>query len=70
MLMSHGVCGQSAEDAEVEWISMKVNKINIVDVYKTSSSKYKQSSLPNAPTPVIYAGDFNSRYTNWGLQDH
>ena len=53
---------------EVEWLSKKVNNINIVSVYKSPSSRFNQSSLPNAPTPAIYAGDFNSQHTNWGYR--
>ena len=66
--VSWSACAQSAEDAEVEWISTKVNSINIVNVYKSPSSRFNQSSLPNAPTPAIYAGDFSSRHTNWGYR--
>ena len=62
------VCGQSAEEAEVEWISTKVNNINIMNVYKSPSSRFNQSSLRNTPTLAIYAGDFNSHHTNWGYR--
>ena len=52
----------------MEWIFTKVNNINIVNVYKSPSSRFNQSSLPSAPTPVIYAGDFMGRHTNWGYR--
>ena len=57
---------QSADDAEVEWIAINVQDTTIVNVYKPPPCRLVKGSLPDVPTPALYAGDFNSRHTDWG----
>lgn len=56
---------QSAEDAEVEWITTKVQGTIIVNIYKPPPSRLVPTSLPDVPAPAVYAGDFNSHHTHW-----
>ena len=57
---------QSVDDAELEWIAINVQDTTIVNVYKPPPCRLVQGSLPDVPTPALYAGDFNSRHTDWG----
>ena len=39
----------------------------IINIYKPPSRWLQISDFPVFPHPMIYAGDFNSPHTNWGL---
>ena len=58
--------GQCSDAAEVEWIATKVQETTVVNVYKPPPSRLEQASLPDAPAPAVYAGDFNCWLTDWG----
>ena len=60
---------QSADEAEVEWITTKVQDTTVVNVYKPPPSRLVQVSLPDVTAPALYAGDFNSRHTDWGYNN-
>lgn len=56
---------QSTEDAEVEWITTKVQDTTIVTIYKPPPGRLYPISLPDAPASAVYAGAFNSHHTDW-----
>ena len=60
--------GQCSDAAEVEWIATKVQETTVVNVYKPPRSILEQASLPDAPVPAVYAGDFNCWLTVWGYK--
>ena len=59
---------ESPEDAAVEWLTITIHDTTIVNIYKHPPIRFEQSSLPDAPAPAIYAGDFNMSYTDGGYK--
>ena len=57
---------QCAPDAMVEWTATKVLETTVVNVCKPPPNKLQPGSLPHAPAPAVYTGDFNCWNTDWG----
>jgi len=58
--------GESQEDCELEWLTVRVQEVNIINVYKPPPIRLATSSLPVFTHPCIYAGDFNCHHSKWG----
>ncbi|CAM4567709.1 unnamed protein product [Leuciscus chuanchicus] len=64
--LSWTATGQSPPGSSIEWLSTKVQTTTVVNVYKPPPSMLTMASLPPAPAPAIYAGDFNCQHIDWG----
>ena len=57
---------QSLDGSVVEWLSVDVDGVKIVQVYKQPTSRMISSAIPEFPHPCLYAGDFNCQHVDWG----
>ena len=57
---------QSCSGSAIEWLSVDIDGVKIINVYKPPPSRFTPSAIPVFPHPSLYAGDFNCQHTEWG----
>lgn len=55
---------------DIEIITVKLNNLTIMSIYKPPSSNWPTPPLPPLTAPCIYIGDFNSHHTTWGYSNN
>ena len=61
---------QSPPTSEIKWLCVDVDGYKIVNVYKHPPTQLRSLNLSVFSHPCLYAGDFNSRYVDWGYDDN
>ena len=64
---------KSDEGNQIEWISITVNDMCILNIYKPPPTTVNHPDLPSLPATTstsIVCGDFNSRNVIWGYPDN
>ena len=59
---------ESFANNDLEWITISVDDLTIVNFYKAPKSDF--TPPPTYNHPVIYSGDFNCHHKNWGYKEN
>jgi len=54
---------------KVSLIKIKIEKINIINVYKPPGVNWLNPTLPHVQNPTVIIEDFNSHHQHWGYNN-
>ncbi|KAL4141349.1 hypothetical protein QTP88_004004 [Uroleucon formosanum] len=54
----------------VSLIKIKIEEINIINVYKPPGANWSNPTLPSVQHPTVIIGDFNSHHHHWGYDNN
>ena len=54
------------EGKDLEWTIVKIEGVNVMNVYKPPYTRLQENSIPCLEAPAMYVGDFNSHSVEWG----